>query len=88
MTVVECCRREQGARKKESNITSCDSFRKRCKCFQAVKACSEKFQCIGCENTNGKTRERMSSSPQIITIKEKMTTSDDNRECVWKKIYS
>ena len=76
---VECCRCGQGASKKESNITSCDSFRKRCKCFQAVKGCSDKCQCIGCENPNGKRREQMSSSSQIITRKRRshqMTTEN------------
>ena len=33
-TNPESCRCGQGARKKESNIISCDSFKKRCKCFQ------------------------------------------------------
>lgn len=51
---IECCHCGQGARKKQSNITSCDSFKKRCKCFQSVRGCSDRCQCIGCENPHGK----------------------------------
>ena len=42
------CRCGQGATKKEVNIISCDNVKKRCKCFQGVKACSAKCQCLGC----------------------------------------
>ena len=49
-----CCRCGQGAKKKEKGNTSCDQFKKRCKCFQALKGCTEKCQCLGCENPHGK----------------------------------
>ena len=68
---IECCRCGQGARKKEDNISSCDSFRKRCKCFQGVKGCSDKCQCKGCENPHGKRREQTSYSTQMITRKRR-----------------
>ena len=70
---IECCRCGQGARKKEANITSCDSFKKRCKCFQGVKGCSEKCQCIGCENPYGKMtkKEERSYSNQTGTKKRR-----------------
>lgn len=45
-TNPESCHCGQGARRKESNITSCDNFKKRCKCFQSVKVCDENCQCL------------------------------------------
>ena len=78
-TITECCRCGEGARKKEANITSCDSFKKRCKCFQGVKGCSDKCQCIGCKNPHGKKAKKVeqSNSTQTITRKRRpheMTT--------------
>ena len=55
---IEGCRCGQGARKKQPNITSCDSFKKRCKCFQSVCGCSDTCQCIGCENPHGKKAKK------------------------------
>ncbi|PFX20184.1 hypothetical protein AWC38_SpisGene15389 [Stylophora pistillata] len=55
---IEGCLCGQGARKKQSNINSCDSFKKRCKCFQSVRGCSDMCQCIGCENTHGKKAKK------------------------------
>ena len=54
MPSIEFCRCGQGARKKQANITSCDSFKKRCKCFQGVRGCDDRCQCIGCKNPHGK----------------------------------
>lgn len=53
-TESNCCRCGQGVKKKEKGNTSCDQFKKRCKCFQALKGCTEKCQCLGCENPHGK----------------------------------
>ena len=50
----ECCRCGQGAKKSEKDIVSCDQFKKRCKCFQGVRSCTDKCQCLGCENPYGK----------------------------------
>ena len=70
-TITECCRCGQGARKKEANITSCDSFKKRCKCFQGVKGCSDKCQCIGCENPDGKKAKKVEQSNSTQTSTRK-----------------
>ena len=48
------CRCGQGAKKKEAVISSCDQFKKRCKCFQGITGCTEKCQCLGCKNPYGK----------------------------------
>jgi hypothetical protein len=48
------CRCGQGAKKKEAVISSCDQFKMRCKCFQSITGCTEKFQCLGCKNPYGK----------------------------------
>ena len=54
----DSCRCGQGAKKSEKEIVSCDVFRKRCKCFQGVRACSDRCTCLGCANPYGKnTRE-------------------------------
>lgn len=47
------CRCGQGAKKKASTFTSCDKFSKRCKCFQGLKGCNEKCQCLECKNPYG-----------------------------------
>ena len=50
----EFCRCGQGAKKNEKDIVSCDQFKERCKCFQRVRSCTDKCQCLGCENPYGK----------------------------------
>jgi len=50
----EFCRCGQGAKKNEKDIVSCDQFKKRCKCFQGVRSCTDRCQCLGCENPYGK----------------------------------
>jgi hypothetical protein len=53
------CRCGQGAKKKEAVISSCDQFKKRCKCFQSITGCTEKCQCLGCKNPYGKNTAGM-----------------------------
>lgn len=50
----EFCRCGQGAKRNEKDIVSCDQFKKRCKCFQGVRSCTDRCQCLGCENPYGK----------------------------------
>ena len=47
------CRCGQGSRKKVKDITSCDQFHKRCKCFQGLQGCTDTCNCRGCENPYG-----------------------------------
>ena len=51
---VISCRCGQGRNRNKPNITSCDSFEKRCKCFQALRGCGGNCQCLNCENPRGK----------------------------------
>ena len=54
---VISCRCGQGRNRNKSyynNITSCDSFGKRCKCFQALRGCGGNCQCLNCETPRGK----------------------------------
>ena len=60
----ECCRCGQSAKKKDKVITSCDKFRKRCRCFQGLRGCTKNCQCYGCENPHGK---RQLSSKSLST---------------------
>lgn len=69
------CRCGQGAKKRETVITSCDQFKKRCKCFQGVVGCTKKCQCLGCENPYGKNTGARQRASTIATGTRKRRSS-------------
>jgi hypothetical protein len=80
----------QGARKKEKDISSCDDFKKRCKCFQSLRGCTDNCQCIGCQNPHGKYKPKSyKNTTASLTRKRRaprMTTSSlTGREFVKKQ---
>lgn len=76
-TVIELgnddsCRCGQGAKKNKKDIISCDVFKKRCKCFQGVRGCTDRCRCLGCENPYGKNiGEQQRSSSNTGTRKRR-----------------
>ena len=86
-TNPESCRCGQGARKKESNITSCDNFKKWCKCFQSVKGCNDNCQCLGCENPYGKKAKTEYKSYSSETIKRKRRPQEMTTESMSGKHF-
>ena len=61
------CRCGQASRKKAKDITSCDQFHKRCKCFQGLKGCTNTCNCRGCGNPYGKIDDGEGKSSNIST---------------------
>ena len=96
---ADYCRCGQGAKKRNVDITSCDKFQKRCKCFQGVKGCTDKCQCLCCKNPYGNkiygelkgnsTGSRKRRAPQMTTEcmsgKEFMTkrSPSEGNLCKW-----
>ena len=57
------CRCGRGRKRgEEEDFTSCDSYSKRCPCFQAFNGCGSDCECIRCENFRGKSSSRTSST--------------------------
>ena len=56
--------------KKEKDIVSCDQFKKRRKCFQGVRSCTDNSHCLGCENPYGKKSIKCTRLEQA-QVKEK-----------------
>ena len=86
-TKPESCRCGQGARKKESSITSCDNFKKRCKCFQKLKGCTDNCQCLGCENPYGKKVKTEYKSDSSETSKRKRRPQEMTTESMSGKHF-
>lgn len=75
------------ARNKESNITSCDHFKKRCKCFQSVKGCNDYCQCLECENPYGKKAKAEYNSYPSETSKRKRRAQEMTTESMSGKHF-
>jgi len=86
----ECCRCGQGAKKNEKDTVSCDQFKKRCKCFQGVRGCTDKCQCLGCENPYGKKinqepKQRVSTGKRKRRAAQMSSESMSGREFMGKR---
>ena len=82
----ECCRCGQGAKKNEKDTVSCDQFKKRCKCFQGVRGCTDKCQCLGCENPYGK-RINQEPKQRVGTGKRKRRAAQMSSESMSGKEF-
>ena len=67
----DSCRCGQGTKKDKKDTISCDVFKKRCKCFQGIRGCTNRCRCLGCANPYGKNNGERQRSNSITGTRKR-----------------
>ena len=69
---------------KKSTTTKCDSYNKRCVCFQKQKGCHQDCKCVSCNNPFGKNEHTSASTSSPSTPRKRSKTKMQSTLAVTK----